>query len=103
MSFGPETDDADLPEKPDVDSLDASNSVGIDLGIQNYIQMSDGKTVNWFDVEDEYEQLRREQRTLSRKEKGSNNYEKQRREVAKVKRHIEDARLPAQDYNMAHP
>ena len=44
VSFGLETDDADLPEKPDVDSLDASNSVGIDLGIQNYIHTSDGMT-----------------------------------------------------------
>ena len=88
VSFGLETDDADLPEKPDVDSLDASNSVGIDLGILNYIHTSDGKTVDWLDLKDEYERLQREQRKLSRKERRSNNYEKQRREVAKVKRHI---------------
>ncbi|MFC7115687.1 RNA-guided endonuclease InsQ/TnpB family protein [Natronoarchaeum sp. GCM10025703] len=88
VSFGLETDNANLPEKPDVDSLDASNSVGIDLGILNYIHTSDGKTVDWLDLEDDYERLRCEQRKLSRKEKGSNNYEKQRREVAKVKRHI---------------
>jgi putative transposase len=87
VSFGLETDEADLPEKPDVDSLDASNSVGIDLGILNYIHTSDGKTVDWLALEDEYDRLRREQRKLSRKEQGSNNYEKQRREVAKVKRH----------------
>ena len=88
VSFGLETDEAELPEKPDVDSLDTSNSVGIDLGILNYIHTSDGKTVDWLDLEDEYEQLRREQRNLSRKEHRSNNYEKQRRQVAKVKRHI---------------
>jgi len=88
VSFGLETDDANLPEKPDVDSLDASNSVGIDLGILNYIHTSDGKTVDWLELEDDYDRLRREQRKLSRKEKESNNYEKQRRDVAKVKRHI---------------
>jgi putative transposase len=88
VSFGLETDDANLPEKPDVDSLNASNSVGIDLGIQNYIHTSDGKTVGWLDLEDEYERLRCEQRKLSRKEKGSNNYEKQRQEVATVNRHM---------------
>ena len=88
VSFGLETDDADLPEKTALDSLNASNSVGIDLGILNYIHTSDGKIVNWLNLEDEYERLRREQRKLSRKEQGSNNYEKQRREVAKVKRHI---------------
>jgi putative transposase len=88
VSFGLETDEAALPEKPDVDSLETSNSIGVDLGIQNYIHTSDGKTVDWLDLEDEYERLRREQRELSRKEKGSNNYEKQRREVARIKRHI---------------
>lgn len=44
--------------------------------------------MDWLDLEDEYERLRREQRKLSRKEMESSNYEKQRREVAKVKRHI---------------
>ena len=89
VSFGLKTDETDLPEKPDVDSLDASNCVGVDLGILNYIHTSDGTTVDWLDLEDEYERLRREQRKLSRKEKGSNNYERQRRKVAKVKRHIQ--------------
>jgi len=89
VSFGLETDETDLPEKPDVDSLDVSNSVGIDLGILNYIHTSDGTTVDCLDLEDEYDRLRREQRKLSRKEYGSNNYEKQRRKVAKVKRHIQ--------------
>ncbi|WP_302082159.1 RNA-guided endonuclease InsQ/TnpB family protein [Salinibaculum rarum] len=88
VSFGLETDDADLPDKPDINSLDASNSVGIDLGILNYIHTSDGKTVDWLDLKDDYERLRREQRKLSRKEMGSNNWEKQRLKVAKVKRHI---------------
>jgi putative transposase len=88
VSFGLEIDDAGLSEKPALDSLDASNSVGIDLGILNYIHTSDGKTVDWLDLEDDYERLRHEQRKLSRKDKGSNNYEKQRRKVATVKRHI---------------
>jgi len=88
VSFGLETPDADLPEKPDVNSLNTSNSVGLDLGILSYIHTSDGTTVDWLDLEDEYARLRREQRMLSRKEKESNNYENQRREVAKVKRHI---------------
>ena len=88
VSFGLETDDTNLPEKPDVDSLDVSNSVGIDLGILSYIHTSNGKTVNWLDLEDEYERLRREQRKLSRKEHGSRNYERQRQKVAKVKRRI---------------
>ena len=88
VSFGLETDDADLPEKPDVGSLNTSNSVGVDLGILNYIHTSDGGTVDWLKLEDEYDRLRREQRKLSRKQEGSRNYENQRKQVAKVKRHI---------------
>ena len=88
ISFGLETDGEHVPEKPDVDSLNTTNSVGIDLGILNYIHTSDGKNVDLLDLKDEYDRLRREQRKLSRKEKGSNNYEKQRRKVAKGKRHI---------------
>ncbi len=89
VSFSLETDDTNLPEKPEVDSLDASNSVGIDLGIQDYIHTSDGTIVEWLDLDDEYERLRREQRNLSRKEHDSANYEKQRKEVAQIKRHIQ--------------
>ena len=89
VSFGLETDDEDLHEKPAVDSLDASNSVGVDLGILNYLHTSDGMTVDWLSLEDEYERLRREQRNLSRKEHGSNNYEKQRRKIAKTNRKIQ--------------
>ena len=88
VTFSLETDDEHVPEKPDVDSLNASNSVGIDLGILNYIHTSDGKTVDWLDLKNDYEQLRRDQHKLSRKQKGSNNYEKQRQKVAKVKRRI---------------
>ena len=89
VSFGLEREEASLPEKTDVDLLNASNCVGIDIGIQNYIHTSDGKTVDWLDLSDEYERVRHEQRNLSRKEDGSNNYKRQRRTVAKVKRHIQ--------------
>ena len=88
VSFSLETDDEHVPEKPALDTLDASNSVGIDLGILNYIHTSDGTTVDWVDLQEEYERLCREQRKLSRKVHGSQNYEKQRIKVAKVKRKI---------------
>jgi len=68
--------------------LDTSNSVGIDLGICNYIHTSDGTAVDWLNLENEYERLRREQCKLSRKVHGSNNYEKQRKRVAEIRRHI---------------
>ncbi|MDB2276165.1 transposase [Halorubrum ezzemoulense] len=88
VTFGLEVEDTTLPEKPAVDDVDVEDCVGLDLGIQNYIYTSDGDSVDWLDLSDEYERLRREQRNLSRKEHGSNNWEKQRRGVAKIKRRI---------------
>ncbi|MDT3435530.1 transposase [Haloarcula sp. 1CSR25-25] len=88
LTFGIEVEDTALPEKPNVDDLDAEDCVGVDLGISNYIYTSDGDSVDWLNLSDEYDRLRREQRSLSRKEHGSNNWEKQRREVATVKRRI---------------
>ena len=88
VTFGIEVEDEDLPEKSALEELDMSNSVGIDLGIINYIHTSDGLTVDTLDLEDEYERLQNAQRTLSRRERGSNNWEEQRKRVAKLKRRI---------------
>ena len=88
VTFGLEVEDTALPEKPEVDELNAENCVGVDLGINNYIYTSDGDSVESLDLSDEYDRLRREQRSLSRKAHGSNNWEKQRRAVAKAKRRI---------------
>jgi putative transposase len=88
VTFGLEVEDATLPEKPGVDDLNVEDCVGIDLGITNYIYTSDGDSVDWLDLSDEYDRLCREQRSLSRKEHGSNNWEKQRRAVATVKRRL---------------
>ncbi|MCS3657995.1 putative transposase [Salinibacter ruber] len=67
--------------------------VGVDLGIESLVTLSTGEKVGnprWF--ENEYERLRREQQKLSRKEKGSNNWERQRKRVAKVHQRIQDRR-----------
>ncbi|EMA70258.1 IS1341-type transposase [Halorubrum kocurii JCM 14978] len=45
--------------------------------------------MDWLDLEDDYERLRREQRKLSRKEEGSSNWKTQRQDVAKARRHIQ--------------
>jgi putative transposase len=72
--------------------------VGVDLGIESLAVLSTGEKVGnprWF--ENEYERLRREQQKLSRKEKKgptgpSNNWERQRKRVAKVHQRIQDRR-----------
>ena len=72
------------PAKPDVTEIDASDCVGIDLGINTFIHDSDGREIDRLDLSDDRERLEREQRSLSRKTEGSNNYEKQRKRVASV-------------------
>lgn len=88
VSFTIEIPDNNLPEKPPVDALDRDDCIGIDLGILSYIHTSDNLSVGMLDLEAEYEAYAREQRKLSRKEHGSNNWEQQRRRVAAAKRRI---------------
>ena len=72
------------PEKPDAEDIDAENTVGLDLGVLHFIHDSDGRSIGRLDLSADRERLEREQRSLSRKEYESNNWEKQRVEVATV-------------------
>ncbi|WP_317175704.1 transposase [Halomontanus rarus] len=74
----------DTPEKPDVNDIDAADTVGLDLGICNFIHDSEGCSIERLDLSDERERLEREQRSLSRKQYESNNWEKQYKRVAEV-------------------
>ncbi|MCL7418160.1 MAG: transposase, partial [Halalkalicoccus sp.] len=71
--------DREPPEAPE----NPEKCVGIDVGILKYAHDTDGHAVGSLDLSDERGRLEREQRKLSRKEHGSNNYERQRRAVAK--------------------
>ena len=69
------------------------NQVGIDLGITSLLTLSTGeKIANPKGFKAKYRQLRRAQKYLSRKQKGSNNRHKARLKVAKVHQKITDAR-----------
>ncbi|ELY95692.1 transposase, IS605 OrfB family protein [Natrialba hulunbeirensis JCM 10989] len=74
----------DEPVKPDVDNIDTEDTVGLDLGVRNFIHDSEGRSIGRLDLADERDRLEREQRSLSRKQYESNNWEKQRRRVAEV-------------------
>ena len=76
--LGVETPD-DPPEKPE----EVTAAVGIDVGILKYVHDSDGTAVESPDLSDERERLERAQRNLSRKKHGSNNWEEQRKTVAR--------------------
>src|SRR6056297_1315796 len=72
------------PEKPAPEDITAEETVGIDLGILNFVHDSDGRSVSRLDLSDDRERLEREQRSLSPKDRGSNNWARQRRRVAEI-------------------
>jgi len=78
----------DTPEKPPLSEIEVEDCVGVDLGITSYIRTSENLSVGTLDLSDEYDRYAREQRKLDRKEHGSNNWEKQRQQVAQAKRAI---------------
>ena len=74
-----------LPESP--------NQIGLDLGITSLIALSNGEKVsNPKTFKAKRKKLRKVQKALSRKKKGSNNRHKARLKVAKVHAEISDAR-----------
>ncbi|MEC4987579.1 MAG: transposase, partial [Oscillatoria sp. PMC 1068.18] len=67
--------------------------IGIDLGINSLIVTSDGdKVSNPKHLKKSYQKLRRANKSLSRKQKGSKNREKARIKVAKIHAKITDTR-----------
>ncbi len=68
-------------------------SVGIDLGIKDFIILSDGtKFPNDNLLKKNQDKLKRKQRELSRKKKGSKNYKKQNIKLAKLHRKVQNQR-----------
>jgi len=68
-------------------------SIGIDAGIASLIATSDGRhTTNPKHFNRLYKRLRQAQKTLSRRQKGSQNREKARLEVARIQASIKDGR-----------
>ncbi|WP_202224772.1 RNA-guided endonuclease TnpB family protein [Okeania sp. KiyG1] len=70
-----------------------NKQVGIDLGITNLLTTSDGeKIANPKKLNKLHKKLRLAQKSLSRKTKGSNNYQKARLKVARIHAKIKDSR-----------
>lgn len=80
----------DVPERP-LPECDAA--VGIDVGLETYATLSTGEKVDnprW--LRKLLPKLRRNQKSLSRKQKGSYNWHRQRQKVAKLHAHTRDCR-----------
>ena len=72
--------DVDVQPKPPVDG-----QVGIDIGVKDFLTLSTGEKINYPDrLHQLEEKVRWEQRKLSRRVKGSSNYRKQKKAVAKA-------------------
>ena len=72
--------DVDVRPKPTVDG-----QVGIDVGVKDFLTLSTGEKINYPDrLRQLEEKVRWEQRKLSRRVKGSSNYRKQKKVVAKA-------------------
>ena len=70
----------DVQPKPPV-----SGEVGIDVGVKDFLTLSTGEKINYPDrLRQLEEKARWEQRKLSRRVKGSSNYRKQKKAVAKA-------------------
>lgn len=78
----------------EIDKLPTSPSkVGLDLGVSSLVTLSTGeKVANPKTFKAKYKRLRRAQKALSRKLKGSNNRHKARLKVAKLQAEIADTR-----------
>jgi putative transposase len=73
---------AEMDHEPSKPPANPEKCVETDVGILTYAHDTDGTAVGSLDLSAERERLEREQRSLSRKQHGSNNWEKQRRRVA---------------------
>ena len=77
----------------DIESKETSDSVGIDLGIKNFVICSDGTIYeNKKFYEKSLRKLKISQRKLSKKQKGSNNREKQKLKVSKLHKKVKNQR-----------
>ncbi len=71
-----------------------TKQIGIDLGITSLVTTSDGKKIaNPKTLLELHKKLRLAQKSLTRKTKGSNNYQKARLKVARIHAKIKDSRL----------
>jgi putative transposase len=80
-------------ELPDADKIIPQTSVGVDVGITTLATLSDGTIIENPKTLDKYDsKLRRAQRHLSRKNKGSNNRGKQRVVLSGIYRKVRNIR-----------
>ena len=85
----------DYPDPPEPSDIDTEDTVGIDLGILSFTHDSDGLAVTPPDCSEAIQRIDKRHREFSRKEHGSDNWEKARRRLAEA---YEDLRNKFKDF-----
>ena len=92
ISFIVHTNEQIKTPVPDT-KITKQNSLGFDFGLKHFLTLSDGRTIDSPEFfKHALDKLAKEQRKLSKKQKGSKNKEKQRIKVARVYQKISDQR-----------
>jgi putative transposase len=80
-------------DDPSIQPLpESQNQIGIDLGVSTFATTSNGDKIKSPDLKKEYQKLKKLQRRLSKKQKGSNNRYKARLKVARQYERITNIR-----------
>ena len=83
-----------VEQEIDIERHPSQSSIGIDAGIKCFAAFSDGSLVGGPNSFRRHEDaLTSEQRKLSRKQKGSENWKKQKRKISRLHHHIADVRM----------
>lgn len=86
-------EDIDLPKIPSITEIEKNDVLGVDLGIKELAITSDGETFNNPKAyKSKLKKLKRYQRRVSRKQKGSNNKKKAITRLSKIHKKISDIR-----------
>jgi len=93
--------DPEYPERPAVEDISPEETVGIDLGITKFIHDSNNRSFESLDETRDRDRIDRRHRELSRKEHGSNNWQKARQSLARAYDRLQSRR---EDYRekLAH-
>ena len=92
ISFIVHTQEVERPTVPD-SGITSDNSIGIDFGLKHFLTFDNGTKIDSPEYfRQSLDKLAREQRKLSKKQKGSRNREKQRLKVARCHNHISNQR-----------
>ena len=84
----------EIPDIPKITEIDKAKTIGIDLGISSFATLSDGTKIDSSNfLKNKLYKLKKYQRRVKNKTKGSNNIKKAYIRIAKIHRDIRNSRI----------